>query len=98
MKRMFSLLVLAAAVCASSVADAHGNDGVYGGAPGYVYAAPPPIFYRSYWPPANYQPPPVVYAPPGAYYGYRQADGDRRRWNGNDGHRGGEFRREGDDN
>ena len=65
MKRGFLLLLMAIAACVSTAALAHGNVGVYVGAPGPVYAAPPPIFYRNFWAPA-YQayPPPVVYQSP----------------------------------
>jgi hypothetical protein len=65
MKRGFLLLLMVIAACVSTAALAHGNVGVYVGAPGPVYAVPPPIFYRNFWAPA-YQayPPPVVYQPP----------------------------------
>jgi hypothetical protein len=45
-----------------------GNVGVYLGAPGPVYAAPPPMFYRNFWAPA-YQsyPSPVVYQSPSLF-------------------------------
>ena len=80
MKRAFSLLLAAvAATCASTTASAYGNVGVYFGAQGPVYAAPPPIFYRPFWPPVYqpypppvvYQayPPPVVYQAPPVVYG-----------------------------
>src|ERR1700726_4510961 len=65
MTRGFLLLLMSIAACVSTAALAHGNVGVYVGAPGPVYAAPPPIFYRNFWAPA-YQayPPPVVYQSP----------------------------------
>ena len=49
MKRGFLLLLMVIAACVSTAALAHGNVGVYVGAPGPIYAAPPPIFYRNFW-------------------------------------------------
>ena len=111
MQRAFLLLLAAAAAtCASTTASA-GNVGVYLGVPAPVYAAPPPIFNRPFWPPAYqsypppvvYQAPPVVYGPPPGAYGYgyqggfRGGDRDRREWHDNGWRKGGEHRRQGDD-
>jgi hypothetical protein len=115
MKCGFLLLLMAIAACVSTAALAHGTVGLYVGAPGRVYAAPPPIFYRNFWapayqaypPPVVYQSPPVVYGPPpGAYgpppgaYGWGGYGGgwDHRERHDNGWQRGGENRRQGDDN
>jgi hypothetical protein len=108
MKCGFLLLLMAIAACVSTAALAHGTVGVYVGAPGPVYAAPPPIFYRNFWapayqaypPPVVYQSPPVVYGPPPGAYGWGGYDGgwDHRERHDNGWQRGGENRRQGDDN
>jgi hypothetical protein len=105
MKRGFLLLLMAIAACVSTAALAHGNVGVYVGAPGPVYAAPPPIFYRNFWapayqaypPPVVYQSPPVVYGQPPGAYGWVGYGGWNREWHDNGWHRGGEHHRHGDD-
>jgi hypothetical protein len=106
MKRGFLLLLMVIAACVSTAALAHGNVGVYVGAPGPVYAAPPPIFYRNFWapayqaypPPVVYQSPPVVYGqPPGAYGWGGYGGGWNRERHDNGWHRGGEHHRQGDD-
>ncbi|MGF6931208.1 hypothetical protein OKW41_000347 [Paraburkholderia sp. UCT70] len=93
MKRaILSLAVGISAVCASSVAFAHVDVGVFLGVPGPVYAAPPAVVYEA--------PPQVVYAPAPVYgYAYRyEGDyGDERRWHDHGRHRGWEHHRHEDD-
>ena len=85
MKRKLIILLIGAMLAAASgmaAARDRVSFGLFIGAPGYTYVAPPPVYYAP--PPVYYAPPPVVYYEPAPWgvrvYGKHDRGWHRHHW------------------